>query len=354
MLCWLPAILILAAHRQFADIMQHHFASSIGHGSLSYLDAYLAPLAPYLSREDVTDLFINVPGEVWTETLDGTIEHHVMPELTEVELWRLARQIAAASHQGISREYPLLSATLAGDLRVQIVAPPAARRGPIFAFRKHLTPDMTLADYLAGEAFCETRHKRASSSAERLPEPLLAEPSDKARFLRELVQAGRNILISGGTSSGKTTFLNALLKEVPASQRLVLIEDTPEVIVSQPNVAAMLASKGGLAEARASADDLLQAALRLRPDRIILGEVRGGEAYTFLRAVNTGHPGSMTTIHADSAEGALEQLALIVLQTGTQLRREDIIHYARSTIHAVVQLERRGGQRRISEILLTR
>ena len=100
--------------------------------------------------------------------------------------------------------------------------------------------------------------------------------------------------------------------------------------------------------------DLLQAALRMRPDRIILGELRGGEAYTFLRAVNTGHPGSLTTIHADSPDRAIEQLALIVLQTGTQLTREDIVHYIRSVVDLVVQLERRGGQRIVSQIMTTR
>lgn len=333
--------------------MQEDLLTQIAHLPSSYLDAYLAPLAPFLARPDITDLFINVPGELWTETLDGTIEYHVLPQLTEVELWRLARQIAAASHQGISREHPLLSASLPGDLRVQIVAPPAARRGPIFAFRKHLVPNMTLSDYVAQDAFAGTRQLLGRDTARQASKPISADPFDQARLLKDLVQSGGNILVSGGTSSGKTTFLNALLKEVPANQRLVLIEDTPEVIVSQPNVAAMLASKGGLAEARATADDLLQAALRLRPDRIILGEVRGSEAYTFLRAVNTGHPGSMTTIHADSAAGALEQLAMIVLQTGTQLRRQDIIDYALNTIHAVVQLERRGGRRCISEIMIT-
>lgn len=110
-----------------------------------------------------------------------------------------------------------------------------------------------------------------------------------------------------------------------------------------------------MAEAQVTADDLLEAALRLRPDRIILGEVRGAEAYAYLRTINTGHPGSITTIHADSAEGALEQLALIILQTGVQLGREDILHYARGVIDVVIQLERGGaGRRGVREILLTR
>lgn len=321
---------------------------------LRYIDAYLAPLLPVLSRPEVTDLFINRPGEVWVETLDGSTERHAMPDLDEASLWRLARQIASLSHQGISREHPLLSATLPDGARVQVVAPPATRGSLIMAIRKHVVPDLTLADYVGQGAFTRTRYSRGSADLHAVDVPSGQDPESLARFLGDLVRSRRNILISGGTSTGKTTFLNALLKEIPASERLVLIEDTAEVSLVHENAAALLAIKGDLGEARVSADDLLQAALRMRPDRIILGEVRGSEAYTFLRAVNTGHPGSITTIHADSPEGALEQLALIVLQAGTRLRREDIIHYATGVIDAVVQLERRDGHRQIARIMMTR
>jgi type IV secretion system protein VirB11 len=148
--------------------------------------------------------------------------------------------------------------------------------------------------------------------------------------------------------------LNSLLQEIPAQERLILIEDTPELRISHANSVGLLAVKGDQGEALVKADDLLQAALRMRPDRIILGELRGAEAYTFLRAVNTGHPGSLTTIHADSPERAIEQLALIVLQTGTQLSRQDIVHYVRSTVDLVVQLERRDGKRIVSQMMTTR
>ena len=321
---------------------------------LCYLDAYLAPLVPILARPEVTDLFINKPGEVWVEQLDGTTERHLMPALDEDSLWRLARQIASLSHQGISREHPLLAATLPDGARVQVVAPPATRGGLVFAIRKHVVPDLTLDDYLGQGAFSRTRFSRGSADLRAVDAPESQDPAALARFLGDLVRARRNILVSGGTSTGKTTFLNALLKEIPAHERLVLIEDTAEVSLVHENAAALLAVKGELGEARVNSDDLLQAALRMRPDRIILGEVRGVEAYTFLRAVNTGHPGSITTIHADSPEGAIEQLALIVLQAGTRLRREDITHYATSVIDAVVQLERRDGHRQIARIMMTR
>ena len=127
-----------------------------------------------------------------------------------------------------------------------------------------------------------------------------------------------------------------------------------QLVLGHANAAGLVAVRGEQGEARVSAEELLQAALRMRPDRIILGELRGIEAYAFLRAVNTGHPGSLSTIHADSPEGALEQLALIVLQAGAQLRREDVLHYAAQVIDVVVQLERRGGERRVARILRTR
>ncbi|MEJ7934887.1 P-type DNA transfer ATPase VirB11 [Sphingobium sp. AN558] len=324
-------------------------ASSSDH----YFDIYLAPLVPYLSRADVTDIFINRPGEVWIETLAGHLTSHAVPELDEVMLWRLARQIASFSHQGISREHPLLAATLPCGARVQVVAPPATRGPMAMAIRKHVVPDLSLADYLDNGALEQIEFATRRSGA-LSPAPVSDAPAAIADFLSEAVRARRNIIVSGGTSTGKTTFLNALLKEIPAHERLVLIEDTPELTVTHSNSVGMLAVRGDLGEARITMDDLMQASLRMRPDRIILGELRGHEAYSFLRAVNTGHPGSFTTIHADTPEGALEQLALIVLQSGTQMRREDIIRYAESVVDYVVQLERKNGRRIVSRIMSTR
>jgi type IV secretion system protein VirB11 len=143
---------------------------------------------------------------------------------------------------------------------------------------------------------------------------------------------------------------SALIKEIPQNERLLLIEDTPELLIAHPNAVGLVAVKGELGEAQVTTDDLLQASLRMRPDRIILGELRGTEAYTFLRAVNTGHPGSLTTLHADSPQGAIEQLALIILQSGSQLRRDDIVHYVEAVIDVFVQLDRHEGKRRVSQI----
>jgi type IV secretion system protein VirB11 len=315
-----------------------------------YLDAYLAPLLPALARGDVTDIFINRPGELWIETLGGAIERHEVADLTEERLWRLARQIASLAHQGISREHPLLAAMLPDGSRVQIVAPPATRGPMAIAIRKHVVADLTLADYAARGAFEGTALSSGPPTAPDINAD--AAPADIAALLGEAVRARRNILVAGGTSTGKTTFLNALLKEIPPAERLILIEDTPELQLAHPNAVGLIAVKGQLGEARVTADDLLQASLRMRPDRIILGELRGSEAYTFLRAVNTGHPGSLTTLHADSPEGAIEQLALIILQSGVQLRRADIVHYVTSVVDIFVQLDRRNGRRGVSRILM--
>ena len=158
--------------------------------------------------------------------------------------------------------------------------------------------------------------------------------------------------MSGGTSTGKTTFLNALLREIPPDERLILIEDTPELTVQHDNCVGLVSVRGDLGEARVTANDLVSASLRMRPDRIILGELRGPEAFSFLRAVNSGHPGSMTTIHADSAESAVEQLVMLVLEGGTRLGRADVRHYARQSIGLFVQLCRDGGNRAVEAVLL--
>lgn len=307
-----------------------------------FLDAYLAPISGVLVQPDVTDIYINRPGEIWIERLGGGIERHDAPLLTEAGLWRLARQIASLSHQGINREHPLLAARLLDGSRVQIVAPPATRGPLAMAIRRHVSADLTLEDYAASGAFDE-------------PEPHaplpVAQGDDRVALLAQAVHERKTVLISGGTSTGKTTFLNALIRKIPREERLILIEDTPELQLDHDNAVGLVAVKGELGEARVSADDLLQASLRMRPDRIILGELRGSEAYTFLRAINTGHPGSMTTIHADSPAKAIEQLALIILQSGTNLSRDDIAHYIRSTVDLFVQLERRGGRRFIRTIV---
>lgn len=313
-----------------------------------YLEAYLAPLAPWLADPAVTDLYVNRPGELWIERLGGAIAPVAAPELDETNLWRLARQVAAVANQGVSREHPLLSAVLPDGARVQVVAPPATRGGVVMAIRKHVVSDLSLDDYARTGAFDQALAAQVRPDAALRA---LLDAGDVRGFLTGAVRAGKNIVVSGGTSTGKTTFLNALLKEVPLDQRLVLIEDAPEIRLAHPNAVGLVAARGQQGEARIGTEDLLQASLRLRPDRIILGELRGAEAFSFLRAVSSGHPGSMTTVHADDPRGAVEQLALMALQAGANLRRQDVVEHVERVVDVFIQLHRQGGVRAVREIV---
>ena len=318
-----------------------------------YLRAALAGFEDILGRPEVTDIYVNRPGEIWIESVGGTIERHEDRDVDDTVLMRLARQVAALSHQGISREHPLLSAVLPGGSRVQVIAPPATRGPLALAIRKQVAPGMALQDYAAAGAFDGTATGQLQLRR-AFPSQIagLVRAGRLAEALAEAVRARLNILVSGGTSTGKTTFLNALLREVPNTERLITIEDTPELVVEHENSVGLIAVRGALGEAQVGANELVSASLRMRPDRIILGELRGSEALAFLRAVNSGHPGSMTTIHAESPEGAVEQMVLLALESGTALTRDDVRHYVQQTIDVFVQLGRPCGVRTVQQVRL--
>jgi len=318
----------------------------------TYLRACLAPFSSALLRPDVTDVYVNRPGELWLETLGGTIERHDNADITELTLARLARQVAALTHQGVSREHPLLAATLPDGSRIQVVAPPATRGPLALAIRRQVAASLRLQDYEAADHFAETRTAASPRPTDQDLVRLVAE-SRFAAALALAVRSRKNIVVSGGTSTGKTTFLNALLREIPDDERLIIIEDTPELVIEHENSVGLVSVRGELGEAKVTANDLVSASLRMRPDRIILGELRGPEAFAFLRAINTGHPGSMTTIHADSPESAIEQLVLLVLQGGTKLSRADVRHYVTQSIDLFVQLSRSRGRRSVEAVMLS-
>jgi type IV secretion system protein VirB11 len=313
----------------------------------TYLDAYLAPFREWLGRETVTEILVNRPGELWIEDArDPGMQRIDAPQVDDVLLQRLAEQVARISSQGINRAHPLLAATLPdevglGGARIQLVGPPATRGHWALAIRRHRLVDLPLAAYDSGPL------------VPRTDPPMPDARATPIAYLREAIARRRTILIAGGTSTGKTTFLNAMLREIPGHERIVLVEDTPELKLPGENGVGLIAVKGELGEARVSADDLVQAALRLRPDRIVLGELRGKEVVSFLRAINTGHPGSFSTIHANSPRGALEQIALMAMQTGIGLTRRETIAYAATVIDLVVQLDRDGGRRKITQIAET-
>ena len=316
-----------------------------------YLRSFLKPLEPWLTRSDVTEILVNRPHEIWIETNSSPrMERVEVPDLGATALQRLASQVARTNHQGLNRAHPLLSGRLPGGERIQIVAPPATRAHLAIAIRKHVQVDLDLADYAASGAFDAPRGH--DDTAPRLR--ALLNAGDLQAFFTAAVAARQTILIAGGTSSGKTTFLNALLKQIGGHERVITIEDTPEVSLDRPNALGLVAVRGDTGEANVTPEDLLQAALRMRPDRLLLGEMRGAEAFSFLRAVNTGHPGSISTIHANSCAGAIEQVALLALQARVNLGRAEIIAYAKSVIDIVVQLRRDAtGKRVVGEVMLT-
>lgn len=326
-----------------AEVRQLSEAEALPQGGSAYLDAYLRPFRRWLECDMVTDILVNRPGEAWIEdSRRAGMERIEAAEIDDRLVQRLAEQVARVSHQGINREHPLLSATLPaeefGGARVQFCGPPATRKHWTMAIRRHRRLDLPLGAYDAGPL--------EPPSPAQLPDAA----EDPIAFLRAAIAARQTILISGGTGTGKTTFLNSMLGEIPSGERVVLVEDTPELRLPGANGVGLVAVKGELGEARITANDLLQASLRLRPDRIVLGELRGAESVSFLRAINTGHPGSFSTIHANSLRGALEQLALMVMQAGLPMARRDTIDYVTSLVDIVVQLKREGGERRISDI----
>lgn len=325
-----------AVHPIMADAQQGPAAAESGS---VYLDAYLAPFRDWLERDTVTEIMVNRPGEVWIEDAASPgMQRIEAPNIDERLVQRLAEQVARVSHQGINREHPLLGATLPDGARVQFCGPPATRKHWTMAIRRHRRLDLPLDAYDSGPLKPPRQYEMPDKTAHPIA------------WLRAAIAQRKTILVSGGTSTGKTTFLNAMLGEIPSEERVVLVEDTPELKLPGENGVGLVAVKGELGEAKVSANELLQAALRLRPDRIVLGELRGTESVSFLRAINTGHPGSFSTIHANSLRGALEQLSLMVMQTGIGLTRSDTIAYAASVIDVVVQLGREGGQRGITAI----
>jgi type IV secretion system protein VirB11 len=312
-----------------------------------YLSSYLAPFAQWLEADDVTEILVNRLGELWVERSGvAQMERYDAPLVDATLLDRLAHQIARTNHQGVSRESPLLSAILPGGARVQMVLPPATRSDAALAIRKHVLHDLTLDGYAATGAFKDIKTGDSGTEANlRSALTAMLDRNDILGFLRSAIAAKKTILLSGGTSSGKTTLLNALLKEIPAHERVIVIEDTPEIKLGRENAIGLVAVPGDQGEARVTIDDLMRASLRMRPDRLIVGELRGAETVTFLRAINTGHPGSLSTIHASSPDGAYEQIALMCMQAGLGLSRDETISYATSMIDIVLQLSRKNGER---------
>lgn len=319
--------------------------------SFAALETYLTPFKNIFAEDGVNEIMINKPGEVWIEK-SGQLRIEMMPELDIDHLLGLGRLVAQSTEQTISEERPLLSATLPNGYRIQVVFPPACEPGMIaYAIRKNNSLYIDLNEYEKLGAFDNTMVENVEDPNNAILKDHLLNKNIK-EFIKQAVLSKKNIIISGGTSTGKTTFTNAALSVIPSSERLITVEDAREVILSKhPNKVHLLNSKGAQGRAKVTTQDLIEACLRLRPDRIIVGELRGAEAFSFLRAINTGHPGSISTLHADSPVMAIEQLKLMVMQAGLGMPPEEIKRYIYSVIDIVIQLKRgEAGRRYVSQI----
>jgi type IV secretion system protein VirB11 len=310
-------------------------------------------LEPFFAQDDVTEISINRPQEVWIARQGHVyMERHAVAELDLNRLETLAQLIAQYTDQEVSAEHPLLSAKTPDGFRIQVVRTPAVEPGLIgMSIRKPLVLDVDLAWYEERRAF---DHVNTRPAEEELAEERMLTAYQQRRFrdfVEEAIKARKNILISAGTDTGKTTFLNAALKVIDERERIITIEDTREVKLKQRDTLHLLASRGAQGKAKVTPQDLLEACLRLRPNRIIMGELRGVEAFTYLEAINSGHPGSLTTIHADSPEFALERLALMIMRAGTPMSKSEIAAYLKLTVPIIVQFTKdAAGNRFISQI----
>ncbi len=319
----------------------------------SALNLTLRSLDPILSRPDVTELCINSPCRAFLETSKGW---HVedLPFADLAWCMRLAKLVAHFTRQRIAEDAPLLSASLPGGERIQIVLPPATTAGCVAITIRRPADRVWSLEELAGRGLFRRTRAATAALAETETELLrLAQAHEYEAFMRLAVLSCRNIVVSGPTGSGKTTFTKALIREIPAAERLITIEDAQELVLDRhPNHVRLFYSKDGQGLARVSPKQLLESCLRMRPDRILLAELRGEEAYDYLRNVNSGHPGSITSVHAASAELAFEQLMLLVKQSraGGELSRTDIKSLLYLLVDVVIQFGVDHHQRYVREV----
>ncbi|MGO8856023.1 MAG: P-type DNA transfer ATPase VirB11 [Steroidobacteraceae bacterium] len=319
----------------------------------SALALTLRALRPLLSSPEVMELCINRPQEAFVETSAGW-RRESLPYADFDWCKRLAKLVANSTQQRIDATSPLLSASLPTGERVQIVMPPATTAGCVaVCIRRPADEVWSIEDLAARGIFRRTRRAdHMLDDTDRELQRLLSIGNHES-FMRLAVRSRKNILVSGPTGSGKTTWTKALIREIPSNERLVTIEDAKELVLDQhPNHVRLFYSKDDQGVARVTPKQLLESCLRMRPDRILLAELRAEEAFDYLRNVNSGHPGSITSVHAASAELAFEQLVLLVKQNhgGRDLARTDIKNLLYLALDVVIQFGVERHERFIKEI----
>ena len=288
------------------------------------------PIEPFLADESVSEVMVNGPNQIYVER-HGRLAAVPVRFINEQTLMRVIERIVNPLGRRIDEGSPMVDARLPDGSRVNAVIAPLSLVGPVLTIRKFSTQRFTM-------------QRLVESGALTMP---------MAQFLQLCVRQRRNIVVSGGTGSGKTTFLNALSESIPASERIVTIEDAAELRLAQPHV-LILEARPPNVEGRGEVTirDLVRNALRMRPNRIVVGECRGGEALDMLQAMNTGHDGSMTTGHANSPRDLLSRLEVMVLMAGMDLPVRAIREQIASSIHIIVQQARfSDGRRRVTAIV---
>lgn len=292
---------------------------------------FLRPLEPLLQDPEVTDILVNSSERVFSEK-HGLLQQVVGVQIDEKSLQVAVRNIARVVGDDVSEESPILDARLPDGSRLAAVLPPCSVKGTVLAIRK----------------FSSERH--SIQELVRLG-TLTQEVADR---LQSAVERRQNILVSGRTGSGKTTLLNALAGFIPPDERIVVIEDTAEIRLHSKNLVRLEARREQPSLPAVTMRDLLKATLRLRPDRILLGEVRGAEAFELLQILNTGHSGTLSTLHANSAELALTRFTTCALQSGVELPYRALRSNIAETVNLLVHLDRRQGRRQVTEVLSVR
>lgn len=309
--------------------------------------AYLRPLQVVLDRPGVTEVCVNEPDRLFFEC-DGRWTEEEAEGLSFSHCRSLATAVATWTGQHTNENLPLLSATLPRGERIQFCQPSATLPGVVgICIRKPSQKVFRLIDFEAAGLFERIVPPRKTLT--RFEEELMTLKNEKryAEFLRKAVLYRQTIVVAGKTGSGKTTFMKALVEEIPRHERLITIEDAAEMrLPSHRNKLHLFYSKNNQGASNVSAKQLLEACLRLRPDRILLAEVRGEEAYYFLRLAASGHPGSITSLHAGSTELAIEQIALMVRESsgGGGMTMPEIKKLARDVIDIVVHMDDLDGR----------
>lgn len=311
------------------------------------LNEYLSILTPFFEEKGVTEICINRPQEVWTEGADGWVRHE-LPKLTHNYCMQLAKLIANYDQQAINEQQPMLSSMLPGNMRVEVLIPPVVESGTVsMTIRRQMSATRPLSAYTDDGAF--SRYKWEHPADNQLFEELSQSDRTLCRdlgnggleaFLRGAITAKKNIAVVGGTGSGKTTLMKSMCEVIPRTERLTTIEDVRELFLPHGNRVHLTYSSTGKGLAKITPADLIKRSMRMKPDRVLLAELRGAEAFDFLDLLTTGHDGSITSFHAGDCHKAWERYVQMCKrhEKAAKADSQELKHLIRMTIDVLLHV----------------